>query len=361
MDTKYSIYNCHIHTFRREDVPRGFLPAGLVGILNTRLGFWLVSKTLDVFFKVSDENIYQKYLQFIDVGSLPSQEEIFLRCYKQYPKNARFIIHAIDMRYMNAGLIPREYKDQLRELEVLYKKYPDNIIPFIQVDPRRPDGYQLFRDAMEKGFRGVKLYPAMGHTVSDKNLIPVYEYCNANKIPVLVHCGPQSPVNYRTSARRLKKMLDDAGIPYEPSFKARELAAQFGHPVLYIPILEKYPDMHICFAHWGSEVSWDRYLEDPADGNNWFHIIRFMLEKYPNLYTDISFTLHNEAYFPVLKVFLEDDRIRPKVLFGTDYYMVKTRTPEKKFGFDIRAFLGEGLFRAIAHDNPRRFLHDHAE
>ena len=89
---------------------------------------------------------------------------------------------------------------------------------------------------------------------------------------------------------------------------------------------------------------------------NWFIIIKDMIKKYDNFYTDIAFTLNNEKYFPLLKLLLQDDTIRHKILFGSDYYMVETKSLENNFNIDLRAYLGEYLFELISELNPKKFL-----
>jgi uncharacterized protein len=45
-----------------------------------------------------------------------------------------------------------------------------------------------------------------------------------------------------------------------------------------------------------------------------------------------------------------------KVLFGSDYYLVETKSTEQRFGLDLTVFIGKENFAAIAKYNPRRFL-----
>lgn len=351
------IYNVHIHTFKEEDVPRNFLPLGLVRVMSTTTGFKTVSRILNFLNPFSTDDQFKKYLKFAETGKLNSQEEIFKQCAIQYPEKTKFIVHAIDMSEMNAGRVPRKYQDQLSELLQLSKKYPDIVIPFVHIEPNNPEYLSIFSRAMSNGFKGVKLYPpASCFLPTDKRLDPIYRYCNENKIPILVHCGPQSPTHYHDSIKNLRKKLDAAGLKWTKDMDKVELCGQFTHPKNYVKILEKYPNINLCFGHWGSEISWKKYIENPADTDNWFYVIKDMLIKYPNLYTDISFTLNDQEYFSVLKVFLQNEKIRPKVLFGSDYYMVETKTNEKKFGFDLRAYLGEDLFKTIAYTNPKKYL-----
>ena len=68
------------------------------------------------------------------------------------------------------------------------------------------------------------------------------------------------------------------------------------------------------------------------------------------VYTDISFTLNNRDYFSLLKVLMFNEKLSRKILFGSDYYMVETETDERRFGIDLRAYLGNDYFNMIALD-----------
>ena len=83
--------------------------------------------------------------------------------------------------------------------------------------------------------------------------------------------------------------------------------------------------------------------------------------KYPNLYTDISYTA---SYFPkvhdLLSVLLTDTAVRAKVLFGSDFYMAEQeKIGERQLAITLRAALGEAVFWQIANANPRKFLNLH--
>ncbi|MFN3557413.1 MAG: amidohydrolase family protein [Bacteroidales bacterium] len=359
-------YNCHIHIFKEEDVPRRFLPLGLVRIMSTTAGFNVVARVLNNINPFSSNDQFDKYVRFAEVSKFESQEAIFLNCAQHYPRETKFIVMAIDMAFMDAGKVPRNYLAQLQELSALALKYPDNIIPFIHIDPRRLDymgllkhattdtGNTLFQGHKCTGFKGVKLYPPLGHFADDPRLTPVYEFCNTHKLPIIAHGGPESPTYFRGSRSEIRKMMGDR---YDGSIKKRiQLCGQFAHPKYYREILTQYPDVKICLAHWGSENSWKNYLNNPLDKENWFYWIRDMIQEFPNLYTDISFTLNNPAFFAPLKLLLGNPNIRQKVLFGSDYYMVKTKRSEKWFSMDFRAFLGDDYFHQIAYTNIRNFL-----
>jgi predicted TIM-barrel fold metal-dependent hydrolase len=138
--------------------------------------------------------------------------------------------------------------------------------------------------------------------------------------------------------------------------KKKELTSYFTHPSNYHNVFEKFKKLKICLAHFGSEYYWKEFIHNPGNPDNWFLIIKEMLSKYENLYTDISFTLNKKEFFPLLKVLMADNKIREKILFGSDYYMVESRTDERRFGLELRAYLGEKDFQKIAVTNPNNYL-----
>jgi len=86
--------------------------------------------------------------------------------------------------------------------------------------------------------------------------------------------------------------------------------------------------------------------------------------EYPNLYTDISYTVFTPKVqglyvdlVDYLKVLLTNERVRQRVLFGSDYYMVERESiSEKEVSLLLRSRLGEDLYKQIAYTNPRAFL-----
>jgi predicted TIM-barrel fold metal-dependent hydrolase len=352
------LYNCHIHTFKEEDVPRRFLPLGLVRILASRTGFRIVGRALNYINPFTDNDQYDRYVKFIKIGKLGSQQRIFEECQKFYPTNSKFVIMPMDMAYMGAGKVPRAYEDQLKELADLKKAYPDYVIPFIHVDPRRPGVLELVKKCVEEwGFRGIKIYPPLGYFPYDVGLYPVYQYSEANNLPVIAHGSPYNPVHFKGSMSELKLLLAKAKTNIDlGSSKRVNLCSNFTHPNNYKLVLDKFPNLRICLAHFGSAYYWSKYLDEPGNPGNWFNILRGLIGQYPNLFTDISFTMYEREFFPLLKVLMADPILKKRVLFGSDYYMVETETNERRFGLELRAFLGEDDFKIIAVDNPVAFL-----
>lgn len=350
-------YNCHIHTFKDSDVPNRFLPLALVKILRTSAGYKTISKIMKNIIFWEDDDVLDRYVKFVTTGRLESQQKIFEKCRDFYPDDTKFIILPMDMAYMGAGKVPRPYKEQLEELYHLTQTYPQ-VLPFIHVDPRREGVLDLLKECVEDwNFKGVKLYPPLGYFPYDPDLDPIYEYCQEKNLPLLTHCSPYNPVHFKGKKKHLKKLLEKSIEPIETKGKKKkELCSRFTYPGNFKYVVEKFPNLRICFGHFGSQYYWDKFIHDPGEKDNWMRVIRDMCIEYDNFYADISFTMADMKYFSMLKILLADEKLRKKILFGSDYYMVEVESNERRFGLDLRAYLGEDYFNTIATENPKAFL-----
>ncbi|MEL7122717.1 MAG: hypothetical protein AAFO07_24940, partial [Bacteroidota bacterium] len=157
-------------------------------------------------------------------------------------------------------------------------------------------------------------------------------------------------------------------------------------------------NLKICLAHYGGEDEWIRYMEqdrepysqrlmrDILDGINfikrnedgdiswakinqiweradWYSIISSLLIKYNNIYSDLSYILSKESVYPLVKYTLEKadnflaehedylseqnihlkgiqytgkNKLRSRVLFGTDFYVVRNHKSEKNLFVDLK-------------------------
>jgi uncharacterized protein len=331
------IINCHIHTFTVNHVPTRKVPV-LMHLLRwkpLREGFRGVLSTL-VFWDERDR--LRRFAQFVKMTYGKSQESVFNEARRRYPNSTRYVVLPMDMAYMGAGRVRTDLEGQLRELAVLHEKFPEQVIPFVAVDPRRPNVAELVkRWVEERGFRGIKIYPNLGFEPADPRLDEVWRYAEERGLPVMSHCS--------RGGVRMKGMK-------------REEVERFNSPAKHVPLMERHPKLRVCLAHFGGGADWNEYFG--GDRKDWVTSILELIrsERYPNLYTDISYTIFNfEQYGPVLKVFLADPRVREKVLFGSDYYMTENERFEERFlSMRLRGLLGEELFWQIADVNPRRWL-----
>ncbi len=350
-------YNCHIHVFTDADIPSRFLPLGMVKLLRSAAGYETVSTVLKNLIFWTDNDILDRYMKFVTTGRMGSQQLIFEKCMDFYPDDTKFIVLAMDMAYMGAGNVPRPYKLQLENLYQLSKTYPQ-VIPFIHVDPRREGVLDLLKKCVEEwNFKGVKLYPPLGVFPYDERFDPVYAYCQENNLPILTHCSPFNPVHYKGKKNHIKKLLQASKIPANTFRKSKkELCSHFTYPENFKFVVEKFPDLRVCFGHFGSQYYWDKFIHHPEEEGNWLRIIRDLCINYNNFYADISFTMADMKYFSLLKIMLTNEKLSKKILFGSDYYMVEVESNERRFGLDLRACLGEENFNKIAVENPKTFL-----
>nr|MBP7694102.1 amidohydrolase family protein [Anaerolineales bacterium] len=321
--TERPIYNCHVHTFTAEHVPDHFLPLG--ALLRWRPAVAALTWLLRRVDPWDNRDRVERYARFLALSDAGSQAEVLERFQRQYPASAKFVVLPMDMAYMGAGPVPVDVNAQTTELLRLAARCPETVIPFCAVDPRRPGVLEQARRWIVAGCRGVKLYPNLGYYPHDPVLLRLYEMLEAHNIPVLAHCSP-------------------GGIRHKQLSAAA--AAEFAHPRHYAAILRRFPRLRVCLAHFGGGEEWERHLraevEPAGDERAWVRWIADLIRsgQYPGLYTDISYTVFSPGsvrwpfdYFDYLKVLLADPRLRERVLFGSDFYMVTLeRMTEKEAG-----------------------------
>lgn len=357
-ESELPIYNCHIHTFTNQHVPRHFLKmfmGPVLGVLLSELLRWkFLAKSLIPILKrlipKSDRDYFERYARFMEAGMKPTQAEVFNEIERQYPKGTHFVVLAVDMTHMGLGELEKPIAEQHAELLELSKGR--NIIPFYAVDPRADDIVESVRENLGEGkFQGIKIYPNMDYCPDDKRLLRVYEVCVERNVPVVAHCSPGGVYAYGLTEDQRRER---------------------SQPWNYMKVYENknLKDLRMCLAHFGGAEEWEKHIKSRADGADenpaWVWKIADMIRSgdYPNLYTDISYTafaprqrgLYIDLY-DYLKVLLQNERIRTHVLFGSDYYMVeREELTEKEVSIALRSRLGEELYFQIAYYNPRKFL-----
>lgn len=346
------------------------------------------------------------------------QYKIFDLLVKTYEPDTRFVVLAMDMDYMDAGKPKISYLEQLDDLRNLKKNHPETLLPFLFLDPRRiaetrflkgHQNYEIYsKHLLQSGdFDGIKLYPALGYYPFDKELISMYLFAQENAIPIMTHCVAGT-VYYRGKKKeewnahpilKYPKRKDrHAYIPL-PQTGNVDFTTNFTHPLNYHCLLNKellseylgyeadLSQLKICIAHFGGDDQWERYMQDSWNNYNkminheereaylkrkrplnhgnqrtiwwnasWLSVIYDLMVTYENVYADISYVLFNEKMYPLLKFILQDPKVKHRVLFGTDYYMVSQKNTEKELYHNLRGYLGESLFELISYHNPKTYL-----
>lgn len=359
------ITNCHVHTFTHDHVPdrfAGYLAGLLLQVRWIRRALLFLMRHLDL----ARRGKLTRYAQILNISyEYGSQEGVFELVRSYYPKETRFVVLPMDMELMNAGKVKESIDVQHAQLAELRDTYPELVIPFAAADARHDDVVEKTKRLIEQQrFRGIKLYPPIGCHPNDPALRPLYDYAVEHRIPVMTHCSRPASVQYR--GEPTERMRIDPETGGRLSLDREQLLTFFTDPDAYVPILDARPTLTICLAHAGGAGDWEAFLDAPWDAGSaagkksWLAKIMDMIKsgKYANLYTDISYTVFaNEEYVYLLRVLLSDEKLSRRVLFGSDFYVVESaELEERRRSVRVRAVLGEELWQAIAHDNPRSYL-----
>lgn len=130
-------------------------------------------------------------------------------------------------------------------------------------------------------------------------------------------------------------------------------------PDNYAYVLDDFPRLKICFAHFGGDRQCAKYYRsnDPiAIRDNWFVKIMKLLEQYPNTCADISYASADLDLLALFNALLHNPETNHKILFGSDYYMSCLERNERWFSMNVRMQLGEEEYMQIAHSNALKYL-----
>jgi len=397
------------------------------------------------------KELLERYLNIGRYAFHRQQSSTYMDLRDQYPKNTGFVILPMDMEYMEAGKLKKGsgYLDQMAELVELKqnKEFSDFVFPFVFADPRRledQDDYFRYKITnnhvelldchikdyiMDHHFSGFKIYPALGYYPFDERLLPLWKYAVDNNLPIMTHCI-KGTIFYRGTKKkewdRHPIFQQNVGSElYEPLLlkqtKNIDFINNFTHPLNYLCLLDEtllrkvvkdakdpkirelfgYSDeeteltynlskLKICFAHYGGDDEWKRFLEmerydfskqiitnpdrgikffpkkneKPTPGKmeqlwkyvDWYSLISSMMLQYENVYADISYIVHSDEIHPLLKHSLKNVKLKDKILFGTDFYVVRNHKTEKYMLAECYHNLGDVELDTIAYINPKLFL-----
>jgi predicted TIM-barrel fold metal-dependent hydrolase len=159
------------------------------------------------------------------------------------------------------------------------KKYPAKFVGFAYVDPRRPDALVLLQRAVEDlGLRGVKYGPIYnGVPLDDPRMTPIYEYCEANDLPLTMHMG---------------------------TTYTRQSPVELGRPIHVEPIAQRFPRLKLVIGHMG---------------HPWCEDAIVIIRKQPNVYGEISALFYRPWQFYNMLIAAQEYKVIDKIFFGTDF------------------------------------------
>ncbi|MGA9799504.1 MAG: amidohydrolase family protein [Terriglobales bacterium] len=158
-------------------------------------------------------------------------------------------------------------------------QHPDKLIGFACVDPNQPHYLEeLQRSVTDLKMRGLKLGPIyQNYHPMDPRMLPVYEYCQRNRLPILIHQGTTFP---------------------------RRAPLKFACPLQLEDVALAYPDLVMIIAHLG---------------HPWIDETLILIRKQPNFYADISALYYRPWQFYNGLIMAMEYGVADKLLFGSDF------------------------------------------
>jgi len=194
---------------------------------------------------------------------------------------------------------------------------PDVIVPFVSVDPARPDALERVQALAEAGARGFKFHPNLqAFLPNDERVYPLYEAIQAAGVPALFHSG-HSGIG--------------TGLP-----GGGGLRLKYSNPMCLDDVAADFPELQIVLAH--PSFPW----QDEA--------ISICLHK-SNVWIDLSGW--SPKYFPPQLVQYANTQLRTKVLFGSDFPLI---TPDRWLDDFEQAGFKDEVRPLVLKENAARLL-----
>jgi len=357
-------FDVHTHVFDYDHVPNSYF--------GTRLPISkkFLKKASDFLDKLidGDDDIASHLAHFIEFLNNNSLQDISKKMFDLYPTNQfAFCILMMDMEY-GVEKPAKDFDDQYREMINLKNSFPDKVLPFFAVDPRRPDVKERFIKAFSAPdlFFGVKIYPALGYLPSDPILMEIFEVCEQKNIPITTHCGGYAvhTTHDEIEVRGLKADAQGNYIPFTETKSfgmPKSIGDYFNSPENWIPVLKAFPKLRLNMAHFGGGSEWEIYVKERLEigrksDTSVSQIIELMYQ-YENVYTDFAYTISRPYFYKTLRQLMDDNKvISERVMFGTDFYMVAMEGIFRAIKTEFTTAMGDKLMYKLASENPRRFL-----
>lgn len=276
-------------------------------------------------------------LDFLLIGMQPSIEDVANILMEQTPAEDAVIALMMDITKGESS-DEKRFKKQVSDTSRAALAHPGRILPFFAVNPNRDNHLDLLKDAVErKGFLGVKLYPSLGYKVDSAAMRRVYQYCVNKSLPILTHCNPGG-------------------------FYFKKADIQLAAPCEFTGVLQDYPALRICFAHFGGDDALVSAQSIDQIGG-WTADILQLMRNHSNTYADISY--HTNAmdggeaeanYFTNMKALIDSAEFGDRILYGSDFQLVRMRAREENYRSYYEQNLQESRFKKIAEPNPAAYL-----
>lgn len=185
-------------------------------------------------------------------------------------------------------------------------------------------------------------------------------------------------------------LLDEALLRKVVGKASEEIKEIFGYKDEQSKMASDLCHLKLCFGHFGGDDEWARYFDSdrdqyskqlvkhPNEGvdfltdikgaskqgkieqiwkhTDWFTIICSLMLQYDNVYADVSFILKSVEIQALLNLVLSNDKLSKRVLFGSDFYVVRHHNSDKHMLAMMKDELSVAQFDLIARSNPLDYL-----
>ena len=137
--------------------------------------------------------------------------------------------------------------DQNALVLAVARRHPGRIVPLYTIDPRREGAFELFREGVERGMRGLKLHCSTGFFPHDPVCRPFLALAQERGLPLLLHTGHQpGPCKARYT---LPEHVDDVAAEYpDLTIVCAHLAHAWHEQLLSLASVK--PNICVDFSGW---------------------------------------------------------------------------------------------------------------
>jgi uncharacterized protein len=119
--------------------------------------------------------------------------------------------------------VPTNWKDE--DVAAFCAACPERLVGLTSISPDRYRPERKVARAIEEfGLKGVKVYPHAGFYPNDPRLERTYDYCERNRVPVVIHSGPKA---------------------------VRWQWMKYNRPIFVDDVATNFPDLQIVLCHGG--------------------------------------------------------------------------------------------------------------
>ncbi len=127
-------------------------------------------------------------------------------------------------------------------------RYPKKVIPFVTMDPRRPNARDFVKKCVEElGAKGLKLHPGAGFSPESKETLGLVEVVARYDIPILFHTGPSVPP---TSSKYCDPMYLDEILLRFPEVNVIAAHMGYGYRDILFSLGMNRPNLYTDIAAW---------------------------------------------------------------------------------------------------------------